>query len=83
MLVIGLAVNGPLLMLYSTLNPGTVATTGNAKLLIQVLAGMVITGAAGKITELLATLSAHAAGAVVPAIIVPHVAAVTYLVLMV
>ena len=68
--------------LYWAVNPVTVARTGTVIAVLQVLLTTGAAGAAGKITALLATLSAHAAGATVPAKIVPH-AFVTYLVLMV
>ena len=71
--------NAPPLMLYCTVNPFTGATKGSEKLLIQVVAGMLMAGAAGNTTALTALLCAHAAGAVVPCAMVPQADARTYL----
>ena len=69
--------------LYSTENPGTGVTIGRAKSVIQVASGIKMTGAAGKITALLAALWAQAVGPTVFAGMVPQAAEVTYLVRMV
>ena len=66
-------------MLNSTVNPATGGTTGSDKAALHVLAGAVITGAAGKITVLTVLLAAHAPGPAEPAGVVPHAAAKTYL----
>jgi len=69
------------LILYSTENPETGVTEGKENEAIQVATGIEITGAAGKITAFVDPLSAQATGATVLAGMVPHAAAVTYLVL--
>jgi hypothetical protein len=63
-------------MLYSILNPETVATVGNVKATAQVLAVAVITGAVGKITTFTVLLTPQD---VAPAVVPPQVAASTYL----
>ena len=64
-------------MLYCTEKPGTAGTVGKLKAALQVFAGAVIVGAAGKIVTL-TVLLLHAVGLALPAGIVSQADAVTY-----
>ena len=80
MVVFGAAANVPPSILYSMLNPATAVTVGKANADAQVLAGAVITGAAGKTTTFTRLLIMH--GPVVrtvPGPLVPQAAVVLYL----
>ena len=61
-------------MLYSTVNPVTVATVGNVNADAHVLDGAVITGAVGKITTLTVLLDPHVDVPGVPNVVEPQVA---------
>jgi hypothetical protein len=65
-------------MLYWTVNPETEGTDGNVKAEAQVLAGAVITGAAGNITTWTILLTPHGPLPVEPAAVVPQAAVKTY-----
>ena len=59
------------------MNPVIAVTVGNVNAALHVLVGAAIVGAAGNITTFTVLLAAHAAGAEVPAGILPHAALVT------
>ena len=73
----GAAENALPSILYCILNPGTEVTAGKVKAAAHVLPGVARTGAIGKITTLIVLLVAHKPGPVVPATVLPHVAART------
>ena len=71
----GDAENAPPSILYCTLNPATGVTVGKVNAVLQVLAGAMMTGAAGKITTLTVLLTQ---GLALPAGMVSQAAANTY-----
>ena len=66
-------------MLYCTVNPDTDATVGKLKDGKHEFAGAVMTGAEGNMTTLTELLDPHDPLPVVPAEVLPHAAAKTYL----
>ena len=76
--VLGVDEKGPPSILYSILKPGTAIIDGRANEDAHVLAGAVITGAAGKITTLTILLIAHDPAPVAPAGVAPHAMVRTY-----
>ena len=70
--VLGDIVYAPPSMLYCTLNPATDVTAGKVNADAQVLAGAVITGAAGNITTLTVLLGPHEPVPTVPMPILPQ-----------
>ena len=74
----GAAANAPPSMLYCTLNPATAVTAGKVNADAQVLAGAVITGAAGNITTFTVLLDPHKPVPAVPAAVPPQTEVKTY-----
>ena len=76
--MLGDALNAPPSMLYSILNPATVATVGNVNMDAQVFVVATITGAVGKITTLTVLLTPQDPLPVAPNGVPPQAAASTY-----
>ena len=76
--IVGEAAYAPPSILYCTLNPATAVTVDKVKAILQVLAGVVRTGAAGKITILTVLLAAQEPVPIAPVKVLPQSAANTY-----